>query len=101
MISLTVLTDRTLSCIVSLGYDRDVPGEDDKAMACYRELLERLARQGYYSYRLSVGGMSAMGQPDAYQQLLVDLKRALDPNGIMAPGRYVTLAAKAGGAGYR
>jgi 4-cresol dehydrogenase (hydroxylating) len=101
MISLTVLTDRTLSCIVSLGYDRDVPGEDDKAMACYRELLERLARQGYYSYRLSVGGMSAMGQPDAYQQLLADLKRTLDPNGIMAPGRYVTLAARAGSAGYR
>src|SRR5258705_366217 len=50
MISLTVLTDRTLSCIISLGYDRHAPGEDQKAMTCYRELLDRLAIDGYYSY---------------------------------------------------
>jgi 4-cresol dehydrogenase (hydroxylating) len=99
MISLTVLTDRALSCILSLGYDRDVPGEDDKAMACYRELLDRLALQGYYSYRLSVSGMGAMGPPGSYQQLLADLKRTIDPNGILAPGRYVGLAARAGTAG--
>ncbi|HEX3880399.1 MAG TPA: FAD-dependent oxidoreductase [Bryobacteraceae bacterium] len=34
VISLTVLTDRTLSCIVSITYDRAVPGEDEKAAAC-------------------------------------------------------------------
>jgi 4-cresol dehydrogenase (hydroxylating) len=89
MISVTVLTDRTLSCILSLGYDRDVPGEDEKATACYRELLDRLANRGYYSYRLGVGGMSAMGRGGAYQELLASLKHALDPNGILAPGRYV------------
>jgi|ERR1051326_4576956 4-cresol dehydrogenase (hydroxylating) flavoprotein subunit len=94
MISLTVLTDRTLSCILSLGYDRDVPGEDDKAMACYRELLERLALQGYYSYRLSVGAMHAMGERDSYHKLLGSLKQTLDPNGILAPGRYVAPGAK-------
>jgi 4-cresol dehydrogenase (hydroxylating) len=89
MISLTVLTDRTLSCILSLGYDRDVPGEDDRAMACYRELLDRLALQGYYSYRLSVGAMSSMGEPGTYHKVLESLKRTLDPNGILSPGRYV------------
>jgi 4-cresol dehydrogenase (hydroxylating) len=89
MISLTVLTDRTLSCILSLGYDRDVPGEDDRAMTCYRELLDRLALQGYYSYRLSVGAMSSMGEPGTYHKVLESLKRTLDPNGILAPGRYV------------
>jgi 4-cresol dehydrogenase (hydroxylating) len=89
MISLTVLTDRTLSCILSLGYDRDVPGEDDRAMTCYRELLDRLALQGYYSYRLSVGAMSSMGEPGTYHKVLESLKRMLDPAGILAPGRYV------------
>jgi 4-cresol dehydrogenase (hydroxylating) len=89
MISLTVLTDRTLSCILSLGYDRDVAGEDDRAMGCYRELLDRLALQGYYSYRLSVGAMNSMGEPGTYHKLLEELKQTLDPNGILAPGRYV------------
>jgi 4-cresol dehydrogenase (hydroxylating) len=95
MISLTVLTDRTLSCILSLSYDRDVAGEDDRAMACYHELLDRLALQGYYSYRLSVGGMRSMGEPNAYHKLLDSLKHSLDPNDILSPGRYVAPAKQA------
>jgi 4-cresol dehydrogenase (hydroxylating) flavoprotein subunit len=90
MISLTVLTDRTLSCIISLGYDRDAPGEDQKALACYRELLDRLALDGYHSYRLPVGSMSAMGNSGDYHELLQTLKWTLDPQEILAPGRYVT-----------
>jgi 4-cresol dehydrogenase (hydroxylating) len=86
-ISLTMLTDRTLSCIISLTYDRDVPGEDERAMKCYHELLDALAEHGYHSYRLSVGAMHAMGG-GAYGELLHTLKQALDPQGILAPGRY-------------
>ena len=88
-ISMTVLTDRTLSCIISLAYDRDIPGEDEKAMACYYELLDRLARDGYHSYRLSVGAMSAMGEDGVYRDVLQSLKDSLDPKGILAPGRYI------------
>lgn len=88
-ISMTVLTDRTLSCIISLAWDRDVPGEDERAMAAYRQLLSRLAASGYHSYRLGVGSMDAMGAGGPYQDLLQSLKESLDPNGILAPGRYV------------
>lgn len=88
-ISLTVLTDRTLSCIISIVFDRDVPGEDERALACYHDLLDKLAAAGYYSYRLSVGAMEAMGTSGSYIELLQTLKRALDPAGILAPGRYV------------
>ena len=92
-ISLTVITDRTLACILSITYDRDLPGEDERAIACYRELLARLAESGYHSYRLSIGGMDAMGQTGSYMELLQKIKRTLDPNGILAPGRYVSAAA--------
>src|SRR5262249_46862662 len=81
MISLTVLTDRTLSCILSLGYDRDVPGEDARAAACHRELVESLAARGYYPCRLGIGAMNTMGQPAEYRNLLGALKQVLDPNG--------------------
>jgi 4-cresol dehydrogenase (hydroxylating) len=89
IISLTVLTDRTLSCIITIAYDRDVPGEDDRAMNCYRELLDSLAQHGYYSYRLSVAAMSAANDHGEYTAMLRGIKDALDPNGILAPGRYV------------
>ena len=88
-ISLTVLTERTLSCIISIAYDREVPGEDARAMACYHELLERLAGKGYYPYRLSTGSMSSMACPGSYTQVLQAIKQTLDPAGVLAPGRYI------------
>ena len=91
MISITVLTERTLACIISIGYDRDVPGEDERAMVCYRELLSELGGMGYNSYRLSIGSMAAgMGQPGTYTDLLHAIKQTLDPGGILAPGRYLS-----------
>jgi 4-cresol dehydrogenase (hydroxylating) len=89
IISLTVLTDRTLSCIITIAYDRETPGEDDRAMACYRDLLACLAQNGYYSYRLSVAAMPMENDGGAYGATLRALKDALDPNGILAPGRYM------------
>jgi 4-cresol dehydrogenase (hydroxylating) len=89
-ISLTVITERTLACIISIAYDREAPGEDGRAMACYHDLLDRLAERGYYSYRLSVGSMSSMACPGAYPELLRAIKQTLDPRGVLAPGRYIS-----------
>jgi len=87
-ISLTMITERALACIISLSWDREVAGEDGRAFHCYRALVDRLAQHGYHSYRLSTGMMSATAQPGAYADLLRDLKQTLDPTGILAPGRY-------------
>jgi 4-cresol dehydrogenase (hydroxylating) len=89
IISLTVLTDRTLSCIINVAYDRATPGEDDRAMACYRELLACMAENGYHSYRLTTAGMSATCDDGPYSATLRAIKDLLDPNGILAPGRYI------------
>ncbi len=88
-ISLTMITERAVACIVSIAYDRAVPGEDQRAMACYRSLVQQLEQHGYYSYRLSVGMMSAMGEHGPYADMMRNIKDALDPAGILAPGRYV------------
>jgi 4-cresol dehydrogenase (hydroxylating) len=88
-ISLTVLSERTLACIVSITYDREIAGEDARAMACYHELLEGFASKGYYSYRLSVGSMSTLAIPGPYSEVLQALKETFDPTGILAPGRYI------------
>ena len=89
MISLTLLTERSLAAIVSISYDRNVLGEDEKAMACYRVLEQRLYENGFYPYRLSIASMKLQSERDAYSGLLRRIKTALDPNDILAPGRYV------------
>ena len=89
LISITLLTERALACVISITYDRDIAGEDEKAMACYRELRQDLESAGYYSYRLGIGGMPMQGLDFAYGKLLQSIKNALDPGNILAPGRYI------------
>jgi 4-cresol dehydrogenase (hydroxylating) len=87
-ISLTMVTERSLACVVSIAYDRSAEGEDEKAAACYRVLSDRLAAAGYYSYRLTSQSASAMHSSPGYDALLRAFKGGLDPNHILAPGRY-------------
>jgi hypothetical protein len=63
-------------------------------------LLQAFAENGYHSYRLSTLGMKASDSANNYTRFLSDLKRTIDPNGILAPGRYTATtdaAALAGG----
>ena len=88
-IAFTLLTERSLACIISIGYDRDVAGEDERAMDCYFSLRRKLEAEGYYSYRLGIADMDTEGGHAGYAKLLRSISDALDPNGILAPGRYV------------
>jgi 4-cresol dehydrogenase (hydroxylating) len=88
MLSLTLVTERALTCVVSICYDRDVEGEDDRAAACYGELLRTLAEHGYHSYRLGIQAADHLVPTTPYDAVLATLKQALDPRGILAPGRY-------------
>ena len=87
-ISLTMITERSLACIVSITYDRHLPGEDEKAAACYYELLRRLSAAGFYCYRMTSQSSAGLKSSPGYDGLLRSLKRNLDPNQILAPGRY-------------
>jgi 4-cresol dehydrogenase (hydroxylating) len=97
LISITLVTERALTCVVSISYDRDVSGEDARAEACYDALLDALLDAGYHSYRLGLRGMSRLGD-DPTGQLLEELKRVCDPRGVLAPGRYGLDARRAAGA---
>jgi len=88
MISLTMLTPRTVYAVVSITYDREVPGEDDHAIDCYFHLARRCMEAGYYPYRLGIQAMPAPTGAEAYRTVLARLKSALDPNGVLAPARY-------------
>jgi 4-cresol dehydrogenase (hydroxylating) len=58
-------------------------------MNCYHELQRRLTAAGYYPYRLGIQSMNLLDSDPARADFLSTLKRALDPNNIIAPGRYV------------
>jgi 4-cresol dehydrogenase (hydroxylating) flavoprotein subunit len=82
-------TSRVVYLIPLLVYDRDVPGADEAAMRCHDAIVAKLVEAGYPPYRLGVQSMDALPAPrDDHGALMERLKRALDPNDILAPGRY-------------
>lgn len=88
MLSITLITERALICVISITYDRETPGEDQRAMACYAELRQQLSAKGYVSYRLGIQSMGEMKAQGPYARFLEGVKRVADPAGILAPGRY-------------
>lgn len=88
-LSITLLTERSLDCVISLVYDRDIEGEDAKALACHDELFEILTDKGYFPYRLSSHAHDAYGKIDS--SLIPQLKKiksALDEGNILSPNKY-------------
>jgi len=92
MLTITLLTERSASCVISLAYDRRIPGEDEKALACYQRLLGALTEKGYHSYRLGVQGMQQMSGGEGYNRFVQDIKASIDPNNVLSPGRYVSVS---------
>jgi 4-cresol dehydrogenase (hydroxylating) flavoprotein subunit len=92
MLSITLITERALICVISITYDRDQPGEDERALACYQELHRDLEAKGYHPYRLGIQSMAALRAAGpaggTYSRLLEGIKHLADPAGILAPGRY-------------
>jgi len=89
MMTITVLDGRTAHLVAPVLFDRAVPGEDGRALACARRMLVALAREGFYPYRLGVNSMRLLaGSRSGDGGLRRALKRAVDPRGILSPGRY-------------
>lgn len=87
--TLQMITSRQIDIIVSISFDRTIPGEDSKAKKCHDELLKNLLDKGFYPYRLGTQSQSLLPVPDDdYGHLIEKIKKALDPNDILAPGRY-------------
>lgn len=88
-IELHAVWPRATYLVVSLAYDRDVLGEDDRAEACDRELTAYLRPFGAVPARRRVGSMDLLPAPsDDSAAILSRIKSALDPARIVAPGRY-------------
>jgi 4-cresol dehydrogenase (hydroxylating) len=87
-------SDRAALVTTLLTFDRRRREESRRAEECHRELTEKLLGEGYPPFRAGVAEMDLLGRDGAgYWRLVGTLKRALDPEGILAPGRYEPVAA--------
>ncbi|RIK94746.1 MAG: 4-cresol dehydrogenase [Burkholderiales bacterium] len=80
---------RDMHHVIDLLYDRTDPAEMQKAYACYDELLHSFAKEGYGVYRASTAFAEKVAATYGPVKRDVErrLKRALDPQNLIAPGR--------------
>ncbi|OYZ41133.1 MAG: 4-cresol dehydrogenase, partial [Novosphingobium sp. 16-62-11] len=80
---------RDLHHILALLFDKSDAEQEKKADACYRELVTRFGAQGWASYRTGVNSMDLVAQQygEVNRGFNAKIKHAIDPNGILAPGK--------------
>lgn len=87
--ALIVGNPRTMVALMSVFYDKQDPDETQRAEALYFEIGEVTQAAGYQAYRASTMHMSRILEPaPEFRDLCNRIKGALDPRGILAPGKY-------------
>jgi 4-cresol dehydrogenase (hydroxylating) len=88
-VSVIVVNPRSAVVLMQIFYDKADPAETARARVLYEHLCGLTARAGYQLYRTNVANMHRLLEPvPQYQRLLDSMKRAVDPCGTLAPGRY-------------
>jgi FAD/FMN-containing dehydrogenase len=89
LVTLTTLSERCFDSSVPLLFDAGSADACRRARACYMDLLEAGRAFGFLPYRVHIDAMSWLTeQRSMHWEIVEKIKRAVDPVGIIAPGRY-------------
>jgi len=90
LITFTSISDRCFDSTVPLLFDVASDESRKNAEACYRALFMAGKERGFLPYRVGIQAMDWLSVGDeTYWQVVRQLKDTLDPDGILAPGRYL------------
>jgi 4-cresol dehydrogenase (hydroxylating) len=80
---------RDMHHVIDVLYDRTNDEERKRADLCFNELLDEFEKRGYAVYRVNTEFQDRVAQSygPVKRRLEHRLKRALDPNNILAPGK--------------
>ena len=88
-VELIVEGPRSIIMLLGVFYERNDTDDSARAMAWYQEIRESFLKKGYPPYRTTT--MSMPGSSDmnpVSRDFLAAIKRAADPDNMIAPGRY-------------
>jgi 4-cresol dehydrogenase (hydroxylating) flavoprotein subunit len=85
----TMMNERTMFFLLGLFFDQENNAERNRAAQLYQALHETFSKHGYQHYRSGIPAWAIdRGSGSTVATLLEQLKAAVDPAGILAPGRY-------------
>ncbi|MBL7648358.1 MAG: FAD-binding oxidoreductase [Candidatus Hydrogenedentes bacterium] len=86
----TLLNERSMVAVMNVSFDKSQPDDVDRARSCYAAAAEAVIAEGYIPYRSSPAGMARLvRRGDVYWEAAAQIKSALDPNQVLARGRYI------------
>jgi len=89
LLTYTTVNERAFSATIPILFNKYDDRQAFRAKACYEELLAMSQETGMLPYRLGVDSMENLKKwGKAHFEKVQALKRAWDPNSILAPGRY-------------
>lgn len=87
--TLNIETSSSMVAVINLLFDREQPEERERAHRCADAMLDCIRARGLEPYRARADMMSSIVAADSpYWQTIRQLKQVLDPDNIIAPGRY-------------
>ena len=82
---------RSVLLLTGIFYERNDPQEIERALAWYKEIRELFLDHGYPPYRVTTMSMpGSLERNPVSRDFLASLKQAVDPQNLIAPGRYGT-----------
>jgi 4-cresol dehydrogenase (hydroxylating) len=99
LLALRFVNGRACVVVIRIVFDRKIEERRLTARACQQAILDASLAAGYPPARMPSDAMDRLDPAvDTYWQLVRRIKDLLDPDGILAPGRYLP-PAPAGNAG--
>jgi 4-cresol dehydrogenase (hydroxylating) len=88
-VTLNMITERALGGVITVAYDKEDQQETQRAQTCYQASFDAVMDAGYVPYRVGIQSMAELAQgADVFWETVGTIKSALDPDSIIAPGRY-------------
>jgi 4-cresol dehydrogenase (hydroxylating) len=87
--TVNVMDERAMEGVITLAFPRVDTERTDAAHACIAEVEDTLTQRGWPPYRIGIHSMPRfVRREDPFWSAVLDIKHALDPCGVIAPGRY-------------
>ena len=97
-VTFSMINERALGAVLTVCYDKEDDADVARARQCYADVFALCMEEGYIPYRVGNQSMDQLDpHADVYWSTVARIKQALDPEGLLAPGRYQP--AKAGESG--
>ncbi|GMM71819.1 hypothetical protein MTsDn5_17710 [Alteromonas gracilis] len=88
-ISITLINERTMECVLSLSWDRQKEKEEEQALVCYQEIMLKCASMGFLQYRMSTLSNHFLNRQHLPLPIeLPELKSCFDPCNVISPSKY-------------